>query len=136
VNNESSKTTIHITNISISAYRMELLCFLKDFNCASATMGWSTGLVTFEKFPIHLQGTGLDSWLSTAKPYTGTIANFHLFVHRLRQSKFLNNSYNGHIDFLHAICLPKFFDPSHFSPLLALHNMLLSELPGAPATPS
>ena len=134
VNNESSKTTVQIPNLSIGASTMELLCFLREFNRASTIMRWSTGPALFEKFPMHLQGTDLDIWLSTAKPFTETIANFHLCVYRLKQTQFLDDSYNRHLDFLPALHLPKDFDPSRFSALLAFHNLLLSELPGAPST--
>jgi hypothetical protein len=136
VKDESSKTTVQIPNLSIGASRMELLCFLQEFNRASTIMGWSTGPIIFEKFPMHLQGTDLDIWLSTAKPFIETVANFHLCVYRLKRTKFLDDSYNRHLDFLRAIRLPKDFDPSRFSALLAFHNLLLSELPGAPSTAS
>jgi hypothetical protein len=115
---------------------MELLCFLQEFNRASTIMRWSTGPVIFEKNSMHPQGTDLDIWLSTAKPFTKTFANFHLCVYHLKQTKFLDNSYNGHLYFLRAIRLPKDFDPSCFSALLAFHNLLLSELSGAPSTAS
>jgi hypothetical protein len=136
VKDESSKTTVQIPNLSIGASRMELLGFLQEFNRASTIMRWSTGPVIFEKIPMHLQGTDLDIWLSTAKSFTETVANFHLCVYRLKRTKFLDGSYNRHLDFLRAICLPKDFDPSRFSAVLAFHNLLLSELPGARSTAS
>jgi hypothetical protein len=60
--------------------------------------------------------------------------NFHVCIHALKRTKFLDKSYDHHINFLRTLRKPIDIDPSMFQAHLAFHNMRLTELSGVPST--
>jgi hypothetical protein len=63
-------------------------CFLLDFHRSNTIMHWTTGSTLFEKFPMHLQATYVDTWTIAAKQFatqkSQTIVNFHVCIHALK----------------------------------------------------
>jgi hypothetical protein len=95
-------------------------------------MRWIAGPVLFEKFPMHLQVSNLDTWniLSVSAPQT--VVGFNDSLDSLKRSKFLDDAYDRQVDFLCLNKKPKDVEPSAFNAMLNYHNIILAELPGAP----
>ena len=111
---------------------MELLSFLAEFRRSATTMRWTNGPILFEKFPMHLQVSDLDSWNIIILNASITVHGFNACLTSLKRSKFLEDAYDWQIDFLRLIKKPPEMEPTAFIALLLFHNILLAELPGAP----
>jgi hypothetical protein len=113
---------------------MELVSFINEFCCSAKTMHWISGPTLFEEFPMHLQVSDLDNWNIIIINAAQTMVGFTAYLDYLKRSKFLEDAYDRQVNFLPLIKKPNEMEPSAFNTaLLFYHNILLAELPGAPA---
>ena len=133
VGTDASKTQVEIPKLSVGATRMELISFCTEFRHSAQIMRWTTGPILFKKFPMHLQVSDLDNWNILSGNSPNTVAGFNTCLDLLKHSKFLDDAYDRQVDFLRLIKKPKDVEPSAFNAMLNHHNILLAELPGAPA---
>ena len=61
------------------------------------------------------------------------LTDFKASQDSFKRSRFMGDSYEQQVKFLKSIKKPKDIEPSLFNVLLSYHNLLLRELPGAPA---
>jgi hypothetical protein len=128
INYISSKTQAEIPKLSIRASRMEQLYFITEFSRSAKTMRWTIGPILYEKFPMHIQVSDLDTWNILIINAARLVLQHALLLSR--KASFMKMPMTGRSTFYVSSRNPRKWSLQHS------HNILLAELPGAPKDPN